>query len=225
LFFDMVRIYPARQAGRWQGAAAGTIGRNLRGAGRFGAQKLGAQLPMLMRATGRGSISSILKLVVDVIWVLACALLGFFWIIAIISVVSALNGGSFLGIERVAYTDPSKVAYIMLNGSTLCIGVMIVCSYLRAVFETLVEGDPFVPANAKRFSLIAIVLAVMEGASMILTSVIGPLLSALGLAEENAGFVFPNINWPIWVAVITLLILAQVFREGAAMREEQKMTI
>ena len=34
-----------------------------------------------------------------------------------------------------------------------------------------------------------------------------------------------DINWPIWIAVLTLLVLAQVFREGAAMREEQKMTI
>jgi hypothetical protein len=29
----------------------------------------------------------------------------------------------------------------------------------------------------------------------------------------------------VWLAVVTLWVLAQVFREGAAMREEQKMTI
>jgi hypothetical protein len=181
---------------------------------------------MLVRATGRGSISSILKLVVDVAWVIACAVLGFIWIIVGISVISALNGGApFLGIEKVAYEDPNKIAYISLNGSTLCIGMMIVCAYLRAVFETLVEGDPFVPANARRFRSIAVVLAVMEGTSMFLTALIGPLLSLVGLGGESPAFVFPNVNWPIWIAVVTLFILAQVFREGAMMREEQKMTI
>jgi hypothetical protein len=29
----------------------------------------------------------------------------------------------------------------------------------------------------------------------------------------------------VWFAVLTLLVLAEVFREAAAMREEQKMTI
>jgi hypothetical protein len=60
---------------------------------------------------------------------------------------------------------------------------------------------------------------------MFLTALIGPLLSLVGLGGESPAFVFPNINWPIWIAVVTLFILAQVFREGAMMREEQKMTI
>jgi hypothetical protein len=217
----MVRIYPARQAGRWQGAAAGTIGRDQRGAGRFG-----ALIFMLMRATGRGSISSILKLVVDVIWVIACAMLGFIWIIAGASIISLMTGGApFLGIERLAFDSPLKWAVWTLNGSIIGIGVMVVCAYLRGVFETLVEGDPFVPGNARRFASIAIVLAIMEGSSMFITTLVGPILAAMGLLGETMPFVFPNVNLPIWIAVVTLLILAQVFREGAAMREEQKMTI
>jgi hypothetical protein len=43
-------------------------------------------------------------------------------------------------------------------------------------------------------------------------------------APGDRAFRFPNINYRL-VAVLTLLVLAQVFREGAAMREEQKMTI
>ena len=65
----------------------------------------------------------------------------------------------------------------------------------------------------------------MEGSSMFITTLVGPILAAMGLLGETMPFVFPNVNLPIWIAVVTLLILAQVFREGAAMREEQKMTI
>lgn len=180
---------------------------------------------MLMRATGRGSISSFLKLAVDVAWVVACALLGFIWIIAIASVFYIASGGQpFLGIERMAFDNPLKIAVWTLNGSILCIGAMIVCAYLRGVFETLVARDPFVPENARRFAAIGIVLAVMEGASMFVTAAVSAIFSLAGLMDE-APFGLPNINFPVWFAVLTLLVLAQVFREGAAMREEQKMTI
>jgi hypothetical protein len=180
---------------------------------------------MLMRATGRGSISSFLKLAVDVLWVVACALLGFIWIIAGISIYSMVTGGApLLGIEKIAFDSPLKVAVWTLNGSILCIGGMIVCAYLRGVFETLVNRDPFVPENARRFSAIGIVLAIMEASSMFVTTVMSAILAGFGLMGQTP-FAFPNINLPVWFAVLTLLVLAQVFREGAAMREEQKMTI
>jgi hypothetical protein len=181
---------------------------------------------MLMRAIGRGSISSFLKIAVDVAWVIACAVLGFIWIIAAISIFYMATGGApFLGVERIAYDNPRDVAVLSLNGSLLCIGAMIVCAYLRGVFETLVNGDPFVPQNAHRFSAIAIVLALMEGASMFVTTLVRLLLGAFGLNGASELSFLPKVNWPVWFAVLTLLVLAQVFREGAAMREEQKMTI
>jgi hypothetical protein len=181
---------------------------------------------MLMRATGRGSISSFLKLAVDIAWVVACALLGFIWIIAAISIFAMVNGGApIAAFDRIAISNPQGLALWTITGSILCIGAMIVCAYLRGVFETLVNGDPFVPGNARRFTAIAIVLAIMEGASMFVTSLVRLLLGVFGLAGDSALSILPKINWPVWFAVLTLLVLAQVFREGAAMREEQKMTI
>ena len=119
---------------------------------------------MLMRATGRGSISSFLKLAVDVAWVVACALLGFIWIIAAFSIYYLVTGDLLFPLfERVVVSTPRDLVVWSLNGSILCIGAMIVCAYLRGVFETLVARDPFVPENAKRFAAIGIVLAIMEG--------------------------------------------------------------
>jgi hypothetical protein len=181
---------------------------------------------MLMRATGRGSISSFLKLAVDIAWVIACALLGFIWIITAISVFSMMNGGAPIAVfERIAIGNPRDLAVWTLNGSILCVGAMIVCAYLRGVFETLVLGDPFVPDNARRFRAIAFVLAIMEGLSMFVTTLVRLMLSAFGVTGSTDASIIPKINWPVWFAVLTLLVLAQVFREGAAMREEQKMTI
>lgn len=181
---------------------------------------------MLMRATGRGSISSLLKVAVDVVWVLSCALLGFIWIIAGFSIYNLATGDLLLPVfERIVVSTPRDLVVWSLNGSILCICIMVICAYLRGVFETLVARDPFVPENAKRFTAIGIVLAVMEGASMIVTATASLLLLSFGLAGEAGGFTLGRMNWAVWVAVLTLLVLAQVFREGAAMREEQKMTI
>ncbi len=112
---------------------------------------------MLMRASGRGSISSFLKLAVDVAWVVA--------------------------------------------------------------------RDLFVPENAKRFAAIGIVLAVMEASGMFIATIVSLAFGVFSPGGEGMAFGFPNINWPVWFAVMTLLALAQVFGEGAARREEQKMTI
>jgi len=94
------------------------------------------------------------------------------------------------------------------------------------VFETLVKRDPFVPENAKRFTAIAIVLAVMEASKTLVSGLVSFIFSSLNISgSEQFQFQFPNVSWPVWIAVVTLFVLAQVFREGAAMREEQKMTI
>ena len=84
--------------------------------------------------------------------------------------------------------------------------------------------DPFVPENAKRLAAIGIVLAVMEALRMFLGMIVNLAYGVFSSSGEPIPW-FPTFNWPVWIAVITLLILAQVFREGAAMREEQKMTI
>jgi uncharacterized protein YabN with tetrapyrrole methylase and pyrophosphatase domain len=102
---------------------------------------------------------------------------------------------------------------------------MVVFAALRGVFETLVEGDPFVAENARRLRFIALALAVIELARMGLGLVMDPLLYAMGVDRSEGLSLSLNVNLSAWFAVLTLFVLAQVFSEGAAMREEQKMTI
>lgn len=180
---------------------------------------------MQMRAIGRGSISSILKVAVDVAWVVACALLGFIWIITVISLATLMNGGPpIAAFERIAIDEPHRIAVWTLIGTVFCVGAMIVCAYLRGVFETLVAGDPFVPDNARRFRAIAWVLVGVEVARMAISVIVQGVFNAMGIAGEDVPFNL-SINFTVWFSVLTLMVLAQVFREGAALREEQKMTI
>jgi hypothetical protein len=181
---------------------------------------------MQVRAMGRGSISSLLKLAVDAGWILACVVLGFIWIITIVSMLSA--GGQPVpigGIDRIVIADPTGIARWTINGTISCLGVMVVCAQLRGVFETLVSGDPFVPDNARRLRAIALILAIMETVRFVIGLTLHPALQALGLTGTETVEVMVSLNVSTWFAVLTLLVLGQVFAEGAALREDQKMTI
>lgn len=182
---------------------------------------------MQMRALGRGSISSFLKVIVDIGWVAACSVLGFIWILTIVSVIARLDPANPVAewFHRVTIDDPRRLAMWALLGTVFCVGAMAVSAYLRGVFETLVAGDPFVPENARRFRRIAVVLAVMEILRLAISALVLILLAVFGVTEESQASISINVNLSVWFAVLTLVVLAQVFDEGARMREEQKMTI
>lgn len=192
----------------------------------------GIEDSLKLRAIGRGSLSSVLKVLVDVFWITACAALGFIWIITLISFVAMLGGGevnnSVLG-KISLHADPFKMTSLALVGSILCIGIMFISSNLRGVFETLVDGDPFVPENAKRFRTIAFILALLELARILIDPVIAFILNIFGIEIDIQPITFftrlMGTNFITWGAVLILVVLSQVFDEGARLREDQKMTI
>jgi Protein of unknown function (DUF2975) len=181
---------------------------------------------MRISAIGRGSISSFLKVAVDIAWVLACAALGFIWIVTAVAVFSMITGGHMAMFAHIDISRPGGIVRWTLQWSIACIGAMIVCAYLRGVFETLINGDPFVPDNARRLRAIAVVLAVLEVVRMTISLIVQIVLGAFGVATtDGAAPIAVSLNLSVWFSVLTLVVLAQVFSEGAALREEQKMTI
>ena len=189
--------------------------RDTRGTGLIGAQFL-----MLMRATGRGSISSFLKLAVDVAWVVACALLGFIWIIAAFAMYSLVTGNAtFLDLGQYRLNTARDLTIWIAIGSILCVGVMVVCAYLRGVFETLVARDPFVPENARRFAAIGIVLAIMEGAGMFVATLVSvgilTILGGSGLRDFGfiifIGIIVGTFGGALLASVLDVRLLTVVF--------------
>ena len=97
---------------------------------------------------------------------------------------------------------------------------MAISSLLRGVFETLVAGDPFVPENAVRLRKISMALAGLELARLF----VGPVINLLMHDGGELTLRFAT-NFVVWGAVLVLIVLSQVFDEGARLREDQKMTI
>jgi hypothetical protein len=99
-------------------------------------------------------------------------------------------------------------------------GIAYVCSQLRRILSTLAEGDPFVPENGPRLTRIAMAIAAIEIIRTLATLIID---ATVDLGDHYVASI--SFNLTVWGAVVVLFVLAQVFREGARLREEQKMTI
>lgn len=91
---------------------------------------------------------------------------------------------------------------------------------LLAMVWTLRRGDPFIAANASRLQTIAWALLALQ----LLGMLIGGIAKAISTPEHpihlDAGFSVTG-----WLAVLLTFVLARVFAEGAAMRDELEGTV
>ena len=87
---------------------------------------------------------------------------------------------------------------------------------LRAIVDTVQDGDPFVAANARRLTIIAWAL-------------LGIQIVDLGFGIVSMTAKIEAMPWTFaltpWLAVLLLFVLARVFEHGARMRDELAATI
>src|SRR5215472_16935598 len=113
-----------------------------------------------MRALGRGSVSSFLKVILDVFYVVLWVLLA----VATVGVLAALLLSfrpeilsSHIDIDALNVQGPwlgPALAALMVIADLYLIGGLVVVGRLRAIFATLITGDPFHPENARRLRYI-----------------------------------------------------------------------
>ncbi len=176
-----------------------------------------------MKTLGRKSFASFLGAALDVArWVLLALLA-----LMVLVVVPAYILDAFVDLSWVAPPPPGMVLWPSLALFIISLLVaLVVVTRLRRIFETLVQGDPFVPQNATNLRVIWMTLVAYELVRLIIAS--GSMLSfnLTGHAKTESGLQFTlHINGGLWLAVAALIVLAEVFREGARLRDEQKLTI
>ncbi|MDF1767637.1 DUF2975 domain-containing protein [Maricaulis sp.] len=184
-----------------------------------------------MKTLGSGSLVSVLKVVLDILWYLAWGLLGFAALVLIATGATLLM--DWLGYSPNFLTDLFQAirdyggAYPILIAHI--IAFLVVNDRLRRIFATLVAGDPFVPENAGHLRMIAIAIAVFQVLRYMAQGAVAMVLTLLHTDAPVVGGVeinkFASFDLGAWFAVAALLVLAEVFREGARMRQEQKLTI
>ena len=171
----------------------------------------------------KNSMAAFLSTVVTVIFWLAIVLGGFLFVILTIGLVGSLNGGEIdlpLVEARADGVPAGRLVAALVGLVVFAPGIAYICAQLRRILSTLAEGDPFLPENAPRLTRIAMAIGLIEIIRMCSVLV---LAATVDLGEGYVANI--NINLAVWGAVIVLLILAQVFKEGPRLREEEKMTI
>ena len=121
----------------------------------------------MIRALGPGSVSSFLKVILDVFYVVL-------WAVGLpvrrrgrgpaadqLRSAGAAGGGA--GARRDHGPRAGPQAAVRLIGAELSlIGVLVIVQRLRKVFGAMTAGDPFHPDNVRRLRVIALVLALIE---------------------------------------------------------------
>jgi hypothetical protein len=178
----------------------------------------------LMRALGPGSVSSFLKVILDVFRIILWIAIAGVTVAIVAVLLLSFNPdllGSRISVGRLdvegAWLGPAA-AGVLLAADLYLAGAIVVVGRLRHIFQTLIGGDPFHPENARRLRIIAAALAVLE-VGRYAGSALAHLLFH-GLVHIDG-----SVSLTTWFAVLVLLVLAEVFREGARLRGEAELTI
>lgn len=176
-----------------------------------------------MRALGPGSVSSFLKIILDVVffalWIgviavglMVLAALMFSFNPELLDDISIRTGGA-----EVAQRGPFLLGGLLAMALYLG-GVLVIVERLRRIFATLTAGDPFHPDNVRRLRVIGLVLAGLEIGRYAMWAV-GTWVLPGGDIDR------PAFSLTAWFSVLVVFVLAEVFREGARLRREAELTI
>lgn len=178
-----------------------------------------------MRAMGPGSVSSFLKIILDVVF--AALWIGTA-ILAVAALAALLISFNPELVARIRVKADGDVAKLLDNGPGIVSalasavlylgGILTIVGSLRRIFLTLTAGDPFHPDNVARLRLIGLMLAALELGRYAFWAISTWMLPSLQKVE-------PSLSLTAWFSVLVVFVLAEVFREGARLRREAELTI
>lgn len=176
-----------------------------------------------MRALGPGSVSSLLKIALDVAyWAL--------WL-ALAVVIGVCIASFFIPLDRFDVTldgtdgpidaplTHTLIAYMLAFAAGYLGAFILILHRLRLVFRTLAAGEPFDLENVHRLQHIGFALA----AVVVMQIGFGPLLAMI-YPQSDVALDIGDLIVPVF-SVLTIFVLSEVFREGARLRHEQELTI
>lgn len=102
-------------------------------------------------------------------------------------------------------------------------GALIIVQRLQKLFKNFTSGEPFSRDNARHLRVIWITMLVMELSRYAIWAIATGLV--LVGERDSAAAIRSPVNLMTWFSILVLIVLAEVFREGARMKEEQELTI
>jgi hypothetical protein len=131
-----------------------------------------------------------------------------------------VRGSLRFPIRREPFVVGNAILLVFLFALTLW-----VLGQLRSVFRTLRDGHPFVPANATRIRRIAyaVIFGEIAGSAIVFYENYYAMthFTAEGLRFDAR----PDLNVFAIVLGLIILVIAEVFREGTRLDQEQSLTV
>lgn len=196
-----------------------------------------------MKALGQGSIASVIKVglsVASVVLWLGLGIVGLVAVVALAAGVFAQVSGPFgvdadLTVSRTGVVlrgDDLEslpwpfVAAVLLAAAVGLGGALAIVDRLRRLFENFTSNEPFNRANADHLRAIWIIMLAMELARYGFALAVGWSAAAYGRPQGLEPLMIePGFDLSTWTSILVLIVLAEVFREGARLREDQDLTI
>ena len=208
-----------------------------------------------MKAIGKRSVASVLKIMVNAVWYLQFAV--FFGVLVLF--VYIFTQKEYIGsdvsvkiqdypkITGIASTSPNlQDTYLTLNAGMLhveqrinwqlmvamlayFIGFaalrLLITHLLRKIFATLTTPQPFDPRNANRLRYIAL-LVMLFAPLELCNNVFMHTVVGNNFSREKVKFLLQlEINFQVIILGAVLLVIAEVFRVGTQLREENELTV
>ena len=206
-----------------------------------------------MRALGKRSIASFIKLVLDMAWWIVAISLGLSVVLLACSTFLELRGDNLTMSLPVAVQLDAPVHGVsgetnahfeklrgnlrfparkgaFLSGSVavvvLTFGYLFwIVTQLRYVFRSLSQGLPFVVANARRIRWVGLAVILGEFGRAAIVYFWSYYTSLHFMADGLHFAASVDLNPITMVSGLAILVIAEVFQEGAQLREDQSLTI
>jgi hypothetical protein len=176
-----------------------------------------------MRTLGPHSISSVLKIILDVVFVLLFILIVILGLRALLSAIAMANPTAFApryfpGTRWPVLATTPRSAAALVIASVNVLASIVVVGRLRMIFVTLVAGAPFEADNARRLRVIGLALLAAEIGRIAIRTLIW------GVPESPFRW-WAELNFVGWFSIAIIFVLAEVFEEGVRLRREAELTI
>ncbi len=178
----------------------------------------------LLRTLGPGSVSSLLKIALDVAYVLLMIITAVLLLVFLASIFIPLaNLNITVSNDTGGRQQPLTRPLLLFGVGALTAyfgGFLLILRNLRMIFRTLTVGDPFRPENVRRLRQIGLILAIVTGGVWLVQGLVAARLAPGVMDSQGVG----ELLTPVF-SVLVVFVLAEVFKEGARLRRESELTI
>lgn len=178
----------------------------------------------LLRTLGPGSVSSLLKIALDVAYVLLMIITAVLLLVFLASIFIPLaNLNITVANESGGRQQPLTRPLLLFGVGALTAyfgGFLLILRNLRMIFRTLTVGDPFRPENVRRLRQIGLILAIVTGGVWLVQGLVAARLAPGVMDSQGVGELLTLV-----FSVLVVFVLAEVFKEGARLRRESELTI